>query len=518
MKGFRLILLSCAIVVLAPSRVYAFVPMTLPITSRQSAVQDCAGCLNDTPLLWISNHQEDPSNVLLHYVPSIVAALGSSLIMLTIVALLFLWEESVEWARETVPKSLMPVVESILAEIGGLGFIGLILGTVLGNARVKEGLESVSIAFFGEKDILVENFEYLHSAFFQVGVGFFIAVGAMTAVGTRKLNEVETVEGLELDPETSACKVTPKMLCKYIPAKESNQNDVFGNAVSGGNALWDELLMGKQERAGRVLLMRTLFSDQPHTFRIEHLIQFSFAHNLRKIVNVSPMAWLYIIPALSLANAVDLSHDVINSSSPNSADSVGYFFSTPSVFGPSFITVVISFTWSLWNCWKLTQIKYMMMPRLAKDDNTKETEILPPLFESKASREAFDSSPIWIRPMENVWAKPAVTPLDELFGAAGASGMDLYQNSIKYQAWLCVTHIVFFGTQIVPRDLSAWWTHAAVGNPEFLMEELFSYSLFIFVSLLQLVLISPRAFWNYCLIYASPFWNKGDQTQSCNIL
>ena len=43
----------------------------------------------------------------------ILPVIGSSCIMLTIVALLYTWEESVEYVRETIPKPLKPVVESI---------------------------------------------------------------------------------------------------------------------------------------------------------------------------------------------------------------------------------------------------------------------------------------------------------------------------------------------------------------------------------------------------------------------
>ncbi|KAL3908057.1 MAG: hypothetical protein SGILL_008628, partial [Bacillariaceae sp.] len=285
--------------------------------------------INDVTSFWISHHPEDASDVVTILPLGISTAVGSALIMLTIVALLYAWEESVEWVRETVPVALLPVVESILAEIGGLGFIGLILQTVLGNARVKEGLEGVSIAFFGEEDILVENFEFLHSAFFQVGVGFFIGAGAMTAVGLRKLKEIDSVEGLETDPETGACGVTPEMLYKYVPAGKTDQYIATEKTVSGGNTLLDEIFMEKEERAGRVLLMRTLFPDMPNTFRVESLIQSSFAHNLRKIVKVSPVTWIYLIPALCLANAVDLSHEVVNSASPKAAEASGFFFSTP---------------------------------------------------------------------------------------------------------------------------------------------------------------------------------------------
>ena len=521
MHCFSLVLLFCAMAIKQPS-VHAF--LRAPPIHRVDAtpcrplrLHDCGSTIDAVTSLWISNHQDEADKALWANFPSAGAAVGSSLIMLTIVGLLFLWDEAVEWLRETVPKALLPVVEAILAEIGGLGFIGLILGSVLGNGTVKENLEGISIAFFGEGDILVENFEFLHSAFFQVGVGFFVAAGAMTAVGIQKLNEVETVEGLELDAGGS-CVVTPETISRYIPkAEERRHSNMLGSPVAGGNTLWDEVVMKKEERAGRVLLMRLLFKDRPDTFRIEEVIESSFAHNLRKMVKISPATWIYLIPALSLANAVDLSNDVINSSSPNAAESVGYFFSTPSALFPSILTVTLSIVWGLWNCWKLTQIKYMMMPRLETNSETENIEILPPLCESKPFREAFDSSISWVKPIESIWAKPAVTPLDELFGTAGAAGMDVYQNSIKYQAWLCITHIVFFGTQIVPRDISAWWSHASVGNPEYFAAELFTYSFFILVSLFQLLLISPRSFWNYCLIYASPFWDTQDTTQSCNL-
>jgi hypothetical protein len=447
------------------------------------------------PAFLLAHNSEAPKSYL-----SSSPGIGSSLIMLTIVGLLYLWEESVEWLRETVPKTLLPVVESILAEIGGLGFIGLILQSVLGNSAVKEGLRGLSLELFGEEEILVENFEFLHSAFFQVGVGFFVVVGAMRAGGIRKLNEIKTLEGLELDQETGACTATAAKLSQYIPMKEMGEP----LAISGGNSLWDEIFMGKEERAARSLLLRNqimkCFPSLPETFRVESLIQASFAQKLYKLVKVSPLTWIYIIPALALANGIDLSHEVINSASPNAAESVGFFFSAPSAVVPASISVAVSLVWGIWNCWKVTQIKYMLWPRFEMDPVTGETEIVPPLVEFEANRKSFDSSPAWVQPIEGIWGKPATNPLEELFGTAGSSGMKLYQNSIKYQTWLTLTHIVFFGTQIVPRDINAILTGATVGDPSHLTAELVTYGGFVFVGLLQLAFIAPRAFWNYCLI------------------
>lgn len=417
--------------------------------------------------------------------------LGSSLIMLTIVALLFSWEKSIEWIRETVPLALLPVVESILAEIGGLGFIGLILQTVGGAIN----LEELSIQFFGEGDVLLEVFEFLHNAFFQVGVGFFIAAGAMVAVGLKKLAEIETIQGLLLN-DRGECTVTPDILTEYLPII----NDVN---EPPDESLWNEISMSTEERAGKVLLMRYRIMEQhdlPNTFLIERYVQGAFAENLLEIVEFSPLTWIYLIPALALANSVDLSHEVINAASPNAAESVGYFFSTPWAIGPSLFTVVLSFVWGTWNCRKLTDIKYMLLPRLGRDPDTGKTEILPPPIDVDSLREGFVSSPPWVQPIEAFWSKPATTNYERLFGTAGAAGLDLYRNSIQLQSWLCITNIVFFGTQIVPRDVSALLTGAEVGDPTYLTAETVTYGSFVLLSLIQLIFITSRSFWNLCLV------------------
>lgn len=417
---------------------------------------------------------------------------GSSVIMLTIVCLLFLWEKSVEWIRETVPPALLPVVESILAEIGGLGFIGLILQT-LGGAMP---LEDVSVELFGEGDVLIETFEYLHTAFFQVGVGFFIAAGAMVAVGIQKLGEIQTIEELQVDATSGACTVTPDKLAEYLPVITDP------NALPTEN-LWKEVNTGKEERAGKVLLMRSRLlqhHDLPNTFRIEKYVQGAFAENLLELVELSPLTWIYLIPALALANSVDLSHEVINAASPNAAESAGFFFSTPWAIWPSVFTVVLSFVWGLWNCWKLTQIKYMLLPRLGTEPETGATTILAPPVDIDSVRESFVSSPSWVQPIEALWAEPAQTNYNKLFGTAGAAGPELYRNSVQLQTWLCITHIVFFGTQIVPRDLSALLSGTEVGDPSHLTAEMVAYGSFVLLSLLQLIFLSPRSFWNLCLV------------------
>lgn len=88
--------------------------------------------------------------------------------MLVIVGLLYLWERSVIFLRKAVGPTLQPVVESILGEIGGLGFIGLLLSTFAPANR--EFLESLSDRLFGESEILLETFEFVSGCSFSIFV------------------------------------------------------------------------------------------------------------------------------------------------------------------------------------------------------------------------------------------------------------------------------------------------------------------------------------------------------------
>ena len=59
---------------------------------------------------------------------------------------------------------------------------------------------------------------------------------------------------------------------------------------------------------------------------------------------------------------------------------------------------------------------------------------------------------------------------------------------------------MFFGTQIVPRDIGALIGRVPVGDPAHLMPELLTYGTFVLVSFFLLIFVTPRAFWNFCLV------------------
>ena len=56
----------------------------------------------------------------------------------------------------------------MLAEIAGLGFIGVFLQVIIG--LFGESVEELSEAIFGDEEGLIESFEWLHTKLFEVAV------------------------------------------------------------------------------------------------------------------------------------------------------------------------------------------------------------------------------------------------------------------------------------------------------------------------------------------------------------
>ncbi len=89
-------------------------------------------------------------------------------VMLTIVGLLKAWELSVEALQENSPPAVRPVIDRVLGEIGGLGFVGLFLEVVLDpGLGFASALEHVSERYLNDGELLLEAFEFLHGFFFR---------------------------------------------------------------------------------------------------------------------------------------------------------------------------------------------------------------------------------------------------------------------------------------------------------------------------------------------------------------
>lgn len=214
----------------------------------------------------------------------------------------------------------------------------------------------------------------------------------------------------------------------------------------------------------------------------------------------SRSTWLLLVPVLAITNSVDVAHHVVNSASANSAASSGYFFGTPGVVIPFAIYMAIKGAWGIFNYWKMAAIKSMLVPRLQVRPEDNSLHIIPPRVECSESRAAFQSTPDFLKPLEELEREPPTTRVEELFGHVGQGGPAFYLESIKLHTWICTASLIGFGAQIIPRDLYVLFDpNSHAGRPDLLVPEIIFFSGIVVFNLFQLWL-APQTFLNFCLI------------------
>ena len=425
-----------------------------------------------------------------------------------IVGLLYLWETSVETIREKIPKALLPVVESMLGEIGGLGFIGLVLGMVLDSSGRL--IEEISEEFLNDGEALVGTFEHLHEVYFQVGIGYFLFCGYVVNKILGKINQLRELESLGLD-SNGVCKANKAKMASILGSTDIRRKSKDGKIASDSEILLGlskqpldlvrQLLLTEEERGAEALLLReyTMRRESlPNSFRIEKYLELAFAENLGELVELTPFVWLPVIPAISRFVAADFSHNVLNAGAPNALDSAGFFFSSTAVLGQSALITVLSVAWGFFNFWKVAQVKSMVLPKLVREKTTGDIEVLPPLVENQPCLETFASSQAILKPLEDLVGKPARNNHEALFGGLGANGPKFFASSIKFQVWLCLSGVIFLTTQILFRDINALVNHLPVGDPDGLVPEFLAYGSFVALAFSQLLLF-PATFQDFCV-------------------
>ena len=114
-------------------------------------------------------------------------------IMLIIIPLLCVQKNRVKTLCATLPKILTLILDSILGEVGDLGFIILLL-CILVTEKLERGirriLKSVSKTFLSKIDLLFECFEVLHTVFFKDSISFFLIVGITIYAILRRISEL----------------------------------------------------------------------------------------------------------------------------------------------------------------------------------------------------------------------------------------------------------------------------------------------------------------------------------------
>lgn len=436
----------------------------------------------------------------------------SATIMLSIVSLLYAWEETVAESRQKLPETLTPVVDSMLAEMGGLGFIGLFLSTVVTGGPLGHVVGELSENFLGDEEILLESFEFLHSAFFEVGIAFFFISGLTVAKVLKRIGSMEEIsvvafdcnkDGIiSLDELADALQVEALPVDLDQDGELSEQEIMLALRNAKIPSLWEEVTMTSSQIKAEALVIRERFiqsCEVSPTFRIETYFGKIFGDSLEEIVELSPLTWLPLIPFLSLGRSVDMSRDIVSAASPNSSLSCGCFLGSPEFFVPNSLLVIASVVWALFNFWKVTQVKAMLVPLLVRDSScNNRTILLPPRYRDKELLSNFNSSPSIFGWVENFFAKPSKNDHHRLFGNVGSAGPAVYRNSIKYQTWLAVSQIILFGSQIVTRDANAILNGLETGKPDLVVPEFFIFSFYVLLCMFCLWL-APQTFLNHSL-------------------
>ena len=97
----------------------------------------------------------------------------STAIMISIVALLFSWEQAVASARHALPETLQPVVDSMLVEMGGLGFIGLFLSITVVDGPLGGLVGGLSQQFLGNPHIYWKALNFCTNPLLKSPSAFF---------------------------------------------------------------------------------------------------------------------------------------------------------------------------------------------------------------------------------------------------------------------------------------------------------------------------------------------------------
>ena len=241
----------------------------------------------------------------------------------------------------------MPVIDSMLAEVGGLGFIGLFLSTIVTGGPLGQIISSLSSNYLNDDELLLETFEFLHTFFFQVGILFFAIAGIVVGAVLKDVQSLSTISELALDTDgdgevsldelADALQVdsmivdldgdgiiTPEELTEAIRSKSTNINSFPKTFINEWNK-------NDIDYASENLVVRQRMMDKfqlPSTFKIEDYFAQIFGHNLEEVVELSPVTWLPLIPLIAVDNSVDLSRDVVSAASSNAFDSAGYFYAT----------------------------------------------------------------------------------------------------------------------------------------------------------------------------------------------
>jgi hypothetical protein len=265
--------------------------------------------------------------------------------MLVIIGLLYSWEKGVEYAREKTPPAVVPVIESILGEMGGLGFIGLFVSAVLNKAALGEYVGHISEEFLGNEEILLETFEFIHEVFFQSAIAFFLASAFIifrvlwsfqtvieltnnadqeeaTSISRRGGFVSCEVAGILNAPSVQTASKIGECLSEDDPATKIDLEEAYLREYDQAvDPFWRELALTREERGAETLVLRErlkLEFNLPPDYKIYNYLEDVFASAQLDIVEVSPVSMASRKFYLNDSVAASVPHTLYVSCSKNS--------------------------------------------------------------------------------------------------------------------------------------------------------------------------------------------------------
>lgn len=390
---------------------------------------------------------------MLHYPQTWTFALVGS-----ILALGWGFEQTIDTIEKYVDKRMIPVVKQSVLELATLGFIGLVIETsTVGHSN--SWLSALSEHFLGDHDILFEQFERLHQGLFAVTITFFLTCAILIGTLNAQFQEWDYERRnnyLQFRLEEYDWKLSntsaPFALRGWNNLAQrlaiANERQIERSPLT---QLFDEIFRPGSSRIAEFLRFRERFLVQarndgiflPNGFRFSDYLEEHASNNLKKLVTIDvpqqARIWMPVAVVGLFAEAVaDMTEGVGNEAS--------------GLYVVVCASQLALGTWSLWNFFKMRNIKTRLRPQLAARKLKKlcadcscegytcarrgyqVMRLLPPPYALAGGTNALKREQVPVNRLavfENYYAQAARHGHDVLFGQVGAAGPDFYLTSMK---------------------------------------------------------------------------------------
>jgi len=398
-----------------------------------------------------------------------------------------------------VPPALLPCVNSMLAELAGVGAIGLVIQLLL--AFLKPLAEKMSVACFGEEDTMLETFEFIHLRIFEVAALFFVLMGRLLAMFLSHEHKL-TKAIIKADADGDG-KVTPEEFQAAFGATSLTAITSLSwvdemRAANAGDPV-DAYLFRRRFKMSQEML--------PEEWGLEatgDYAEAAAAETLDELVELSPTTWLFILPLLAVSQYVKIKRGAVGADTEGLA--AGAYFSDPIVLYGCIIALSIGLGWGVYNFAKLVAIKKIIRPVVRPmADNPNLLEVAEPLL---YQREAMEN---WMKTnrellyitdlLSHSTGYKGGTHHDHhrLFGAAGHHGPHLFLQSIKLHTWLLVLACIY-SIEWVVGDIAHLTKFGYADATPGVVPELIFFSVASIVSIAMLHSLTPATFTIYNLV------------------